>query len=121
MRLFSIASKRLRSDASEFSSVEGILIHFNLIEFFFTEKQDQKDLVLVHHYTGKPPQKAPLWAKTYGRRCHELLAHLTYNRTHYRQNDAHHWRDIWEKCKLMDDEIAGFLNSLAPERRMWFE
>jgi len=104
-----------------FRDIEGVLIHFrNLIEFFFTESQDKDDLVLAHHFTGDQPQKSPAWAKEYQRRCSELLAHLTYGRTRYRQNDEHHWPDIVEKCRLMNDEINAFLNRLSPERRAWF-
>jgi hypothetical protein len=107
---------------SDYHNIEGILIHFrNLIEFFFTEKEDKDDLVLAHHYTGKAPQKAPAWAKAYGQRCNELLAHLTYRRTQYRQNDNHHWTDILEMYRQMDDEIIGFLDCLTPERRAWFK
>ena len=105
-----------------FHNIEAVLIHFrNLIEFFFTERDDKDDLVLAHHYTGEVPKKAPLWAKRYGQRCNELLAHLTYRRTHYRQHDRHHWADILEKCMQMDDEINGFLDTLTPERRAWFQ
>ena len=105
-----------------FRNIEGILVHFrNLIEFFFTDSQDKNDLVLAHHFTGKQPQKPPLWAKKYERRCNELLSHLTYGRTRYRQNDEHHWTDILENCRQMNDEITGFLNCLTPERRAWFK
>jgi hypothetical protein len=108
-------------DSGSFFDIEGILIHFrNLIEFFFTNKRDKDNLVLAHHYTGTQPKNAPPWAKEYGQRCNELLAHLTYRRTHYRRDDKHHWPDIVGKCQNMDDEITRFLNSLAPDRRAWF-
>lgn len=104
-----------------FRNIEGILIHFrNLIEFFFTERQEKGDLVLAHHFTGQPSQKAPTWAREYGQRCNELLAHLTYRRTNYRQHDEHHWTDILDKCRQMDAEITTFLSGLTPDRRAWF-
>jgi hypothetical protein len=107
-------------DDMAFHNIEGILIHYrNLIEFFFSEKTDD-DLVLACHYTGASPKQAPPWAKAYRLRCNNLLAHLTYRRTAYRQKDEHHWPDIWEQCRFMNDEITAFLNSLPPERRAWF-
>jgi hypothetical protein len=109
------------SDTGGFDNIEGILIHFrNLIEFFFTPKPEKGDLVLAQHYTGEPPRKAPAWAREYGRRCNELLAHLTYHRTHYRDRDEHHWPDILEKCRHMDNEITAFLSCLTTEKREWF-
>ncbi len=106
---------------NDFHNVEGILVHFrNLVEFFFTTSRSKDDLVLAHHFTGRDPQGPPTWARDYGRRCNELLSHLTYSRADYRQNDHHHWPDILEKGQLMEREINEFLSSLSPERRTWF-
>ena len=108
-------------DTIHFREIEGILIHYrNLIEFFFS-KDSGDDLVRAQHYTGEDPKSLPPWAKSYKRRCSELLAHLTYSRsTHYRRTDEHHWPDIADKCDLMNQEIRAFLDSLPPERRAWF-
>jgi len=108
---------------SDFQNIEGVLLHFrNLIEFFFTGKPERNDLVLAHHFTGNAPQNLPAWAKTYEQRCNELLAHLTYRRSnHYRQNNEHHWPDIADKCRLMDNTITEFLNFLPSERKAWFK
>jgi len=107
-------------DMTDFQNIEGILIHFrNLIRFFFTQGSAKE--VSARHFTGKTLQLMPVWAQEYKQRCDELLAHLTYRRSsHYRPNNLHHWPDIGEKCRLMNETINEFLNSLPPERKVWF-
>jgi hypothetical protein len=106
---------------TDFRRVEGLLIHFrNLLEFFY-EKKTHGGLVLAQHYTGVSAQDMPEWAALYRRRCNELLAHITYRRTHHRLANKHHWDDIPEKVRLMDAVIIDFLNCLPADRAAWFE
>lgn len=103
--------------------VEALLVHFrNLMEFFYTPYPNKDDLVLAQHYTGgAPPQKRPTWVTTSNRRCGELLAHLTYRRSVYLNNNQHHWNGLPELVEKMEEQITAFLDSLTPERKAWFE
>jgi hypothetical protein len=107
-------------DTARFLNLEATLIHFrNLIEFFFTAKENG-NLVLAHHFVGSRKVE-PKWAEEYRIRCNNLLAHLTYQRSALRDKNLHHWPDVLQKCELLDQEISEFLNKLPPERKVWFK
>jgi hypothetical protein len=107
-----------------YALVEHTLIHFRiLIEFFFHHTAPD-DYVLASDFACNHLRKTrPKWVNEYEERCNDLIAHLSYERIGYRQRNEHHWKDILDKCKLMDEEITNFLTALeasSPARSAWF-
>lgn len=111
----------------DYASVEHILLHFRiLLEFFFHHRGGTEDrYVFADDFIDRKfAEVRPQWANVNEGRCNDLIAHLSHKRFGYRQKNEHHWRDILEDCKAMDEEITRFLTVLessSPSRRAWFK
>ena len=116
------ASQQAANSPGDLLDIEALLLHFrNLMEFFYTKSLEKDNLVLAHHYHNSGPLPKRPWAHDFNIRCNNLLAHLTYFRSDKRRLNEHHWCDILEKVRYMEEEIVGFLDSLTPERKEWFK
>ena len=100
---------------------EAFLIHFrNLLDFLYGTKKHGDD-VLATDYTADTLWKPapPSWLDDYRRRCNKLLAHLTYDRVRYEDQNNMAW-ELEEKIQHIRGEWASFMHSLPDERRAWF-
>jgi len=100
---------------------DALLIHLRVLMDFIYKGEDRDDVRAHHYIPGGQPLNAPEWYKDFRDKCNKLFAHLTYGRTEFRVRQAHHWREIPERVESLEGAITGFLRSLTPERRAWFD
>ena len=101
---------------------EAFFIHFrNLLNFFYGKRQHPTDTLAIDYI--EPPStwtaKTPDWWDEYRVRCNRLLAHLTYERVSFEDEDKMVWK-IQDKIPHIRTEWRWFLNALSLECRSWF-
>lgn len=99
---------------------EAFLIHFrNLLQFFYgtnDKKAHDKARAVKYGFVAHRPD----WYQEYSNRCNKLLAHPSYDRISYVESGRTEWR-FEGQLEHLRAEWSGFLESLEPERRVWFD
>jgi hypothetical protein len=126
MLLYAASRLQQNTDASDTRLrsliLEACLVHFRALLGFFYGKRDVLDDVLVEDYILPGPFTAtrPEWLDVARRRCNKLLAHLTYTRTKYADDNEMIWGALPGWILYLKAEWGAFLDSLPPGKKTWF-
>jgi hypothetical protein len=102
---------------------EACLLHFrNVLMFFYGERKFKTDAIASDYFNRVSPwtPHQPSWLADNIARCNKLLAHLSYDRVEYKNNNLMDWKQFHDKVDHIRNEWKRFLDALPPERRAWF-